>query len=103
MKYHHRTQKAINEYAQKYLRLYRNSHACGDSPSTARWRSHFAMCIGASGNVYYITEARHTTYNRNYWKAKKTLAATLEAALNGTATRADVIKAIDDELGSALP
>ena len=37
--------------------------------------------------------------NKIHHKAtNNSLAATLEAALNGTATRADVIKAIDDEL-----
>ena len=67
-KYHPNTQKSINKWAHRYLQLYRNSRAY-DDPATARWRSHFAMCIHATGNVYNIIEARLSKNNRLYWKA----------------------------------
>lgn len=67
MKLHPQTQKAVNKWARKYLQLYRNSRAY-DDPATARWRSHFAMCIQASGNVYYIIEARISRNTKAYWK-----------------------------------
>lgn len=67
-KYHPMTQQAINKWARHYLQLYRNSRAY-DDPATARWRSHFAMCIKAKGDVYYIIDQRITKNTRIYWKA----------------------------------
>lgn len=71
-RYHHKTQKAINAYAEKYLTLYRNSRNNGDTVQTARWRANFAMNIEAGlrpslrGNVYYITNARYTNASKLY-------------------------------------
>lgn len=68
MKYHHKTQKAINEQARRLLRLYRNSRQY-DAPRTARWRSYFAMSIGASGNVFSIIQSRKSGYDRQFWRS----------------------------------
>lgn len=75
-RYHPQTQKAIKKWALHYLQLYRNSRTCGDDPATARWRSNFALCIAASGNVYHIIQSRIMKNNNKYWKVTQTKPAT---------------------------
>lgn len=70
-RYHPKTQKALNEFARKFLTLYRNHRVYGkDTPKIARWRAWYVLSISLSGNVYYIASAR-------YEKVRKTIYKTL--------------------------
>jgi len=64
-KYHPMTKKAINEYAHKFLSLYRASRSGGSAPKDARWQSRMALEIEMS-----YTKASQIIRSRT-WKAEQ--------------------------------
>jgi len=65
-KLHPLTQAKVNQYARKYLAIYRAIREAGAPPSTARNRANMALCTTLSGNVFAVVQNRQAHYRQAY-------------------------------------